>query len=280
MYIGALTARFDKTWDLDRMIAWAAKSGIDCLEVAIKSGHLDPAEMLKKKPREELQKKLKSAKVFFSSLAYYGTGFASPDPAARKAEIDGLLKTIEAAEALGLDTVCTLAGMPLPGKSKMDTIREALPDVFGPILAEAKKRGVRIALENWFATNIQHLDHWKTLFELLPQDNFGLNFDPSHLDRMDIDYLAAVDEFAKRIFHTHAKDVEVNESLRRRIGTLDSAHARYTIPGTGRIHWGLYIGKLRKAGYNGVLSIEHEDSTLSAEDGFRIGAAHLRALIA
>ncbi|MCX7935066.1 MAG: sugar phosphate isomerase/epimerase, partial [Planctomycetota bacterium] len=169
---------------------------------------------------------------------------------------------------------------PAPGKSKMDTIRQDLPEIFGPLAEEAAKRGVRIAFEKWFRTNLQHLDHWQAMFSVLPHANLGLNFDPSHLDRMEIDYLAAVDEFASRIFHTHAKDVEVNESLRRRIGTLDSAHARYTIPGTGRIHWGLYIGRLRKAGYDGVLSIEHEDSTLSSEAGFRIAAAHLRALIA
>jgi sugar phosphate isomerase/epimerase len=178
-----------------------------------------------------------------------------------------------------VDTVCTLAGMPLPGKSKMDTIRQNLPAIFAPVLEDALRRNVRIALENWYATNIQHLEHWKALFEVLPQKNFGLNFDPSHLHWQGIDYMSAVNEFRERIFHTHAKDVSFDEAALRRVGVLDRWW-RYTIPGTGRIAWGEYIGKLRQVGYNGVLSIEHEDGSLSPEAGFVMGARFLRQLIA
>ena len=47
------------------------------------------------------------------------------------------------------------------------------------------------------------------------------------------------------------------------------------IPGSGAIHWGEYINCLRTNGYNGVLSIEHEDSALSRENGFILAARHL-----
>lgn len=280
MQIGALTAAFNKDkWPLEKIIDWAGETRIDCLEVLVGS-HFNPDEMLKKKEREALQSRLKKAGVTISSLAYYTVDLTSPDAKTRSAAAAKLDTTVEAAEALGLDTVCTLAGFPMPKKSKMDTIRQDLPEVLGPALDKAKKRGVKIALENWYATNIQHLDHWKALFEVLPQENFGLNFDPSHLDMMEIDYMAAVTEFSKRIFHTHAKDVHVDFAKRQRIGRLDGADFRFCIPGTGRIPWGLYIGRLRQVGYNGVLSIEHEDGTLSPVDGFRIGAAYLRQLIA
>ena len=52
-----------------------------------------------------------------------------------------------------------------------------------------------------------NLEHWWKVFEVLPEENLGLNFDPSHLHWQQIDYLEAVDLFRDRIFHTHAKDV-------------------------------------------------------------------------
>ncbi|MGC8804571.1 MAG: sugar phosphate isomerase/epimerase, partial [Candidatus Ratteibacteria bacterium] len=55
---------------------------------------------------------------------------------------------------------------------------------------------------------------------------------------------------------------------------------RYVIPGFGVIRWGEYISRLRKAGYNGVLSIEHEDSAVGLEEGFIIGKKHLSQFIA
>jgi sugar phosphate isomerase/epimerase len=279
MQIGILTARFNADeWPLDRIITWAGQNGIDCLEVAV-PGHLDPAELLAEKGQPALNKKLKSAGVRISSLARYATQINDPDPAVRDEQAKALVATIQAAESLGVDTVCVLAGLPAPGKTKMQTIREDLPAVFAPILAEAAKRGVRIAMENWFRTNIQHLEHWKAIFEVLPQENFGLNFDPSHLLWQGIDYLGAVEEFADRIFHTHAKDCAIDDAVLQRLGVLAGGWWRYTIPGTGRVAWGEYLGKLREVGFDGAVSIEHEDRTLGAEEGFRMGAAYLRGLM-
>ena len=279
MKIGLLTARFDaKDWPLDRIIPWAAENGFDCLEVAA-GRHLDPEAVLAG-GADELKAKLAAAGVTISSLAAYSPAINDPDPGARKQQAQALLKTIDAADALGVDVVCALAGRPLPGKTKMQTIREDLPGVFAPILEAAARRGIKIALENWFATNIQHLDHWEALFEVLPNDNFGLNYDPSHLLWQGIDYLAAVDEFADRIFHTHAKDCAVDDAALRRIGVLEGNWWRYTIPGTGRVAWGEYLGRLRRIGFDGAVSIEHEDGTLGAEEGFRMGATFLRGLIA
>jgi sugar phosphate isomerase/epimerase len=263
---------------LDRIIEWAGQNGIECLEIAVPRD-LDPAKFCQEQARTSLMGKLGDAGVRISSLACYLSDITSAEPDARKRCIDILQSTVEAAEGLGIDTVCTMTGMPIPGKSKMQTIREDLPGIFGPILEQAARRGVRLALENWFATNIQHLGHWRALFEVLPQENFGLNFDPSHLLWQQIDYLAAVEEFKDRIFHTHAKDVAIDEARLRDIGVLEGGWWRYTIPGTGRLAWGEYLGKLREIGFDGAVSIEHEDRTLGAEEGFRMAAAYLRTLI-
>lgn len=278
MQVGLLTARFGKEKNLEQIIAWAGANKIDCLEIACPA-HLDPVKLLKESGQAAIQKQLKDAGVSISSLACYNTKINDPDPAARKAAGDALLAAIHAAESLGVGVVCCLAGMPAPGKNKMKTIREDLPAVFGAVLEEAKKRSIKIALENWFATNIQHLDHWRAIFEVLPAEHFGLNFDPSHLLWQGIDYLDAVKEFAPRIFHTHAKDVAINDAALRRLGVLEGGWWRYTIPGTGRVAWGEYLGKLRDIGFKGAVSIEHEDKTLGAEAGFIMGANFLRRLI-
>ncbi len=279
MQVGILTARFDpKDWPLERIIAWAGDNDIDCLEIDVRR-HLDVRKLLADGGQADLKAKLDAAGVSISALAFYSLPITSPDPDLRAEQIDILNATVAAAESLGIDTVCTMAGAQAPDKTKMQTIREDLPEIFAPVLAGAEKRGVRLALENWFHTNLQHLDHWRAIFEVLPQENFGLNFDPSHLMWQEIDYLAAVDEFADRIFHTHAKDVAIDEAALRRLGVLELGWWRYTIPGTGRIRWGEYLGRLRRIGFDGAVSIEHEDGTLGAEEGFRMGAAYLRTLL-
>lgn len=275
MKIGMLTANYGGP-DLDTVIAFASENGFDCLEVAAgpRSKHLDPTTLTQAQA-DEIKKKLEAAKLSISSLAAY-INVTDADPAKRQANIEHIHKCIDAAAMLGVDVVCTMAGMPVPGKTRMQTIEEECTKVFPGILRYAASRGIKIALENWTATNIMHLGHWERLFELVPDENFGLNFDPSHLVWQGIDYIAAVDRFAKRIFHTHAKDTEINYHHLRWFGNQEGGWWRYVIPGLGVIKWGEYIGALRRNGYNGVLSIEHEDSTRGPAEGFILGKNYLK----
>ena len=275
MQIGLLTTPFGSE-DLEHVAAFASKAGFDALEVAAGPGsaQIDPF-VLPEARAEKIKKLLKKKGLALSSLAYYAN-VVDPDAEKRDTTHRHLRATVDAAVRLGTDIVCTLAGMPLPGKNKMQTIEEDLPGALGPIVEYAASKGIKIALENWFATNIQHLEHWERLFEVLPAENFGLNFDPSHLYWQQIDYLEAVDRFADRIFHTHAKDCEVRAHRLRRVGVLESGWWRYVIPGFGKIHWGEYIAALKRNGYDGVLSIEHEDGALGREEGFVRGAAYLK----
>ena len=184
-------------------------------------------------------------------------------------------KVIDGAARLNVPTVCMLAGFPTKGMSKLETIREVLPKAFKPILAHARKKKINIALENWFETNLQGLDTFEALFEAIPDANFGLNYDPSHLYHQEIDHLVPVSLYKDRLFHTHAKDTLVNKAVRARVGIYGEGWWRYVIPGFGNLDWGEYISHLRQNGYDGVLSIEHEDETQSREEGFIRGAWHL-----
>ena len=273
MDIGLLTAPFGKDAKFKEICQWSSKAGFKALEVMSgPNGHLTPKDVLGDDGKK-VKKILADTGLRVSSLAHY-RGF---EPVAEfTAEMKDL---IAMAEILQADAVCTMCGYPAAGKSKMQTIREIVPGVFTPIAKEAEKHGVKIAFENWFATNIQHLDLWRALFEVLPNPNVGLNFDPSHLAWQEIDYIAAVAEFKDRIFHTHAKDVAIYKDKLSRIGVLEGGWWTYVIPGYGCIAWGEYIRQLRKCGYNGVLSIEHEDGAFDAKEGFEKGLRYLSSLV-
>ncbi len=275
MHVGLLTGPFGKK-SFEEICAWAGSNGFGALEVTL--GHLPPEKVLAPGGAKMVRNLLQKHHLEISSLAAYMDLIPS-DAGERKKSLGTLRAAIEAANALEVRTVCTLAGFPMPGKTKMQTIEQDLSESMGPLLEYAARKGVQIAFENWFQTNIQHLDHWRRLFEVLPQKNLGLNFDPSHLYWMGIDHIAAVEEFRDRIFHTHAKDVEILDWKLRRVGVIEGGWWRYVIPGFGRIHWGEYIAALRRIGYDGVLSIEHEDGSVDAESGFLKGRAYLEQFI-
>ena len=186
-----------------------------------------------------------------------------------------LKKNVDAAALLGVPTICTLTGFPVGGRSKIQTLKEVVPQVLRPVIDYAKGKGIKVAVENWYATCLQGLDTFDCLMEAIPDDNFGLNYDPSHLVHQELDILIPVQKYSKRIFHTHAKDCLIDVPRRNYVGILGDGWWRYVIPGYGDIHWPEYIATLREVGYRGVLSVEHEDNTFDPEDGFRHGAQYL-----
>jgi sugar phosphate isomerase/epimerase len=276
MHVGILTAPFSNE-PLEKVFEFAHKHGFKTLELACGYGH--PHLNLDAPDPDALKQLIERTGVRLSAVAFY-TNNTHPDPNERARNSAGMQRAIDIAHALGVEVVCTLAGHPVPGKSKMQTIEEDCAEVFHPLCEYAGERGVNIALENWFATNIQALDHWQRLFEVVPHPNFGLNFDPSHLLWQQIDYINAVFLFGSRIFHTHAKDTEVMRTRLEYVGNQGSGWWRYVIPGLGSVRWGEYIGALRRVGYNGVLSIEHEDAAVGREEGFLIGKRYLEQFIA
>ncbi|MDE2126870.1 MAG: sugar phosphate isomerase/epimerase [Armatimonadetes bacterium] len=279
MNVGILTGPFGNE-PLEAVAAFAAEYGFRSLEVATGPGskHIDTAAWTVDRSAEVSQLMERRA-LQISSLAAY-TNLTDGDAGRRARNVETVMKAIDIAADLNVEVVCTLAGLPPAGKDRFKVIAEDCTVVFPPILKHARSKGIKIALENWYATNIQHLGHWDELFRAVPDDNFGLNFDPSHLLWQGIDYIAAVDHFASRIFHTHAKDTEISERKRDWVGVLGDGWWRYVIPGLGQVRWGEYIAALRRNQYNGVLSIEHEDGAVEREEGFLIGKKYLEQFIA
>ncbi len=273
MKVGMLTAPFGNE-KFETVLDFAEDVGIPCLEVMAHPGskHIDPAKLTQAKA-DKILADLDERGLEISGLAHYDSEFT--DPKNTKKWQVRTKKAIDAASLLGVPTVCMLAGMPAPGLSKIETIKKVLPKAFRPVLTHARKKNVTIALENWFQTCLQGLDTFECLFEAIPDENFGLNYDPSHLYHQQCDHLLPLSMFGPRIFHTHAKDTLVDKAKRAEVGIYGSGWWRYVIPGFGNIDWGEYISHLRVNGYDGVLSIEHEDGSQTREQGFLRGAVFL-----
>jgi len=242
--LGLLTAAFpDLT--LEQVAEWAAGAGYEALEIAcwpastgeqrryagvthIDVDAFDPDTVGETLERHGLE---------LSALAYYPNNL-HPDDEHRR-EVNGhLRKVVDAAARLGIETVGTFVGndkdRPLP--ENLRRFREIWP----PLVEHAGERGVRIAIENcpmmfsydeWpGGTNLAWSPAiWDELFSAIPGENFGLNLDPSHLVWLMIDYERAVYDYADRIFHTHAKDMEIRREGLYRHGTF-SAGIGWQVP--------------------------------------------------
>ena len=270
--VGMLTAPLGKE-PFVQVLDMAKRCNIAALEVISEPGsqHIDPMTFGPAEA-ETIKKMLSERTLEISSLANY-MNITKPGGAEEVQNI--AKKLIDAAVLLNVPTVCMITGMPVEKLSKIETIKQVVSPVFRPILDYAKEKNIKVAVENWFATCLQGLDTFDCLMETIPDEHFGLNYDPSHLYHQQCNHLVPVLKYGKRIFHTHAKDCLVDVQQRGYVGVLGKGWWRYAIPGFGNINWGEYISHLRKAGYKGVLSIEHEDSTFNPEEGFRRGARYL-----
>jgi sugar phosphate isomerase/epimerase len=129
------------------------------------------------------------------------------------------------------------------------------------------------------------------MFRRVPNRNFGLNYDPSHLRFQLIDYVKPVTEFKDRIFHVHAKDSEVFEDKLAEYGVFNkqldgpgTGYWRFRMPGLGQVDFTAFVKALRDIGYDGVISIEHEDplyegSEAKVKEGLILGRKYLEKVV-
>jgi sugar phosphate isomerase/epimerase len=302
MKLGLLTAAFPEL-TLDEIAEWAAANDFDALEVACWPAgegaarryagvsHIDVEDF----SPEQVNETLERHGLTISALAYYPNNL-DPDDEAREAAHAHLRKVIEAAGKLGVPTVGTFAGND-PGRPMPENL-ERFAELWPPLVKHAGDHGVQIAIENcpmifsydeWpGGTNLAYNPHaWRAMFEAIPDAHFGLNLDPSHLVWQMIDAERVVLEFADRILHAHGKDLEVRRDGLYEHGVM-STGIGWQVPrlcGHGQVDWGRFIGALYAVGYDGVVSVEHEDRRFEGDvelvkKGFQIARNTLRPLIA
>ena len=219
--------------------------------------------------------------ITISALGYYPNPLC-PDRAEATVYIDHLKKVIETAPKLGVNTVTTFIGRD-PAKSIDDNWQRFL-EVWKPLVKHAEANGVRIAIENcpmYFSSdewpggkNLAISPAiWRRMFEDIPSDSFGLNYDPSHLLWMQMDYLKPLREFTDKLFHIHAKDAIIDRDALDDVGILATPLEYHTpkLPGLGDINWGKFFSVLGQVGYTGPVCIEVEDrpyeKTLAGRQG-------------
>jgi len=278
MKLGIISAILDMM-DFEEVIDYASSMGLECVELccwpkgkAVRRyagvTHID-ADTFDDGKRDYILDYCRKKNVEISSLAYYPNTM-DPDRENRKTYSDHLMKLIDVSARLGVNMVTTFLGRDCK-KTVEDNLKD-LKGVWEPLLNHAGERGVKIAIENcpMLFTNDewpggQNLmttpDLWRRVFEILPQENLGLNYDPSHLVWQQIDYIKPIYEFQSKIFHVHCKDIKVFRDKLDDVGIMATPLQFMSpkIPGLGDVDWKKYVSALTDINYKGYVAIEIED---------------------
>jgi len=264
---------------LEEVMTFAAEEQFECIELMCWPAgkaerryagvtHVDVKD-LTQDAADDINAMAERKGVEISALGYYPNILVGDDQEAQ-VYIDHLKHVIVAAKKLGLETINTFIGAdhtqhPDDNFAKFERI---WPD----IIRYAADHAIRIGIENcpmlftrdeWpTGKNMAYSPAiWRRMFEAIPDVNFGLNYDPSHMVWQHMDPIAPLKEFADRIFHVHAKDVRIDRDLLNSVGIL-AAPLEYhmpKLPGMGEVDWGRFFSVLSDTGYQGPVCIEAED---------------------
>lgn len=280
MKLGLVSAILD--WmPFEEMIDTISSLGYECVEVACWPNgkaerryagvsHIDVDNMDDEKARYILNY-CKEKKVEISALAFYPNTMDG-DLVKRAANIEHLKKVIAASEKLGVGMVTSFIGRDHT-KSVEDNMK-----LFGKIWPEiikfAEEHHVKIAIENcpmlfdetqWpggqnLATTPKI---WRQMFEMIPSDYFGLNYDPSHFVWQMMDYIKPLYEFKDKIFHVHYKDIKLFQDKLNDVGIMayPLEYMSPKLPGLGDVDWSRYVSALTDIGYKGYTCVEVEDKS-------------------
>jgi sugar phosphate isomerase/epimerase len=279
MKLGFLTACMPER-SLDDIAGWASAHDFGALEVAcwpkttdrdFQAAHIDVANFSGAQA-EAVRELMDRQGLSISALGYYENNLHG-DPEIRREVNEHLKHCIDAAATLGVGLVGTFIGRDL-SRSISDNLREG-ERVLPGLVDYAGERNVRLVIENcpmegWgpdgYPANLAYSPElWDWMFEL----GLYLNYDPSHLVWLGIDPVAALQPHVGKILHVQAKDTQTNPELRNRLSAYgrtvsrqngwDMGWWRYRVPGLGEVDWRRVVDVLYEGGYDGVVSIEHED---------------------
>jgi sugar phosphate isomerase/epimerase len=266
---------------LDDVLAFAAAEGFATVELMCwpvgKADrrfagvtHVDAANLTKAQAGDVLALTRQHG-VAISALGYY-PNILDPDEGASRVYATHLEKVIEAAPLLGLKNVNTFIGR--DWTRSIDDNWPRFLNIWRPLVKFAEDHGVSIGIENcpmffsrdeWPGGKNLAVSPviWRRMFSDIPSANFGLNYDPSHFALQFMDPVSPLREFRERLFHLHAKDVEIDSGRLNDYGIFacPSHWHRPRIPGYGRIDWARFMAELGAVGYDGPVCIEVEDDT-------------------
>jgi len=308
MKIGLFLAVFAEL-PLARALEAAAAAGCGAVEIAsgARSPHCRPAELLGDPAgRDRLLAAVAERGLELSALSCHGNPL-HPDRATATAADRAFRDTVRLAPELGVATVITFSGC--PGESERSLrpswVTCSWPDDYQETLAWqwdervlpywqeaaafARAHGVRVAIEPHPGFVVYNTASMLRLRQGVGED-VGANLDPSHLFWQGIDPLACVVALGEAVLHVHAKDLGFQQELLARNGVLETvpghrhAERSWIFRSVGAGHpaafWRELAGALADTGYDGALSIEHEDPLLSREEGLAVAVSTLREALA
>lgn len=256
--------------------------------------------------RREFLGKFTSRGLNISALNCPGNPIHPDKRRARRDDAD-FRKALQLAPLLGVDTVINFSGCPGGGAGDktpnwvtcpwppdyLEILKYQWDKVVFPYWEKtarfAEKSGIKkIAFEMHPGFVVYNPE---TLLKLRERVGpvVGANFDPSHLFWQGIDPCAAVRELAGAIWHVHAKDTVIHEWNSVRNGVLDTKHYTEELNrswifrtvgyGHSRHFWCNFVSALRMVGYDGTLSVEHEDSLMTSREGLEKGVRFLQSIV-
>ena len=230
--------------------------------------HIDVTKLSAERVKE-IRDLLERKHVGISALGYYPNPLeADKKNAARY--IAHLKKVIDGAKQLGLKHVNTFVGR--DHQVNLEENFKRFRRVWPGIVKHAEKRHVKIGIENcpMFFTDDEWPGGknlasspaiWRRMFDEIPSEYFGLNYDPSHLVWQFMDTIKPIYEFKDRLFHVHIKDAKVLRDELNDVGILATplSFHRPKLPGLGDVNWGRFFSALTDIGYKGAACVEVED---------------------
>jgi sugar phosphate isomerase/epimerase len=308
MRVGVFTALLAQM-SLDDVLKKLKSLNIDTVELGTGNYPGDPhckLSMLENKTAlKEFKQKLADEGFTISALSCHGNPL-HPNAQTAKSYQDTTRKTILLAEKLDVPVVIDFSGC--PGDSdkskwpnwvtcpwppdyleilKWQWERKVIP-YWTKIAKFAENHGRKIAIEMHPGFVVYSPETMLKLREIAGK-SIGCNYDPSHMFWQGIDPIAAIRVLGDAIFHVHAKDTQIYERNLPKTGVLDTKlytderNRAWIFRTCGYGHdagwWKEFASTLRMFGYDYVLSIEHEDSILSPEEGLTQASAFLNGLV-
>ncbi|MEH6416171.1 sugar phosphate isomerase/epimerase family protein [Pseudomonas sp. CGJS7] len=299
MKLGVFTPLFAKL-SLQEVLRKVQSAGLDSVELGAGgfpgADHLDVEGLLASADRaRDFRSLVADHGLIVSALSCHGNPL-HPDPQIAQRDDAILRRTVRLAERLQVPVVITFSGC--PGDSDNSRIPNWITSPWPPEMlrtlewqwnekaipywrdatAYAREHGIRIALEphpNFLVHNVDTALHLRAE----AGDHLGVNLDPSHMLWRGVDMPQAIRALGPAIFHFHAKDVALDRANTAVHGVVDArsyrdiAQRAWSFRSVGHGHdllvWKQIMQALRVAGYDYVVSLEHEDALMSTEQGFQ-----------
>ena len=284
--------------------------GVEAVELGsggvTNDAHCKAKELLKHPEQvRELKELLAENEMEISALSCHGNPVHPRRELAEK-DHEAFVDTVELAGLLGVDTVVTFSGCPGDGTGAAhpNWVTCPWPPEYSQVLAYqwdevlipywqraagiARQGGVKVAIEMHPGFCVYNPETMLRL-RAAAGEEIGANFDPSHLFWQGIDAVAAIRELGDAIYYVHAKDCRLEMENVSRHGVIDTKHYgdelnrswifRTVGCGHGAQVWNDIVSTLRMVGYDGAISIEHEDSLMSVAEGLEKAVAFMQGVL-